>query len=546
MQTEPYTEFPASKPAIHIPNWVIILLFIAYALPANIGHAPWRGDDALHIGVTYSMLRDGSWLTPQIGGIPYLEWPPLTYWLGATSGLLLGWLIPLHDAIRLANVGSLAVMIVCLRHVARDLYGRESASAAALLLIGSLGLLIHAHEMQPMITLAAALSGVLYGLVRMREHDRHGALITGVATGCSFLAGGLVGLVASVPLWLVLPATDPVHRGLAYLRTALLAMLPALLLTLAWPLALSAFAPAFLHAWWQDEVASLLPVSGYLARSKDLVNMLSWFVWPLWPLTIWSLWYRRGRLLAFGHALPLASAVLCLLLVSNADSLRPANMVPLLPPLIVMAAGELCRLRRGAANAFDWFGVITFSLIGLALWLAWVAMNFGWPEPLSRNILRLLPGFVPGWAWYQLLIAVLLSAAWLVALLKLPFFQLRGALHWAIGITLAWGLASTLCFGWLDYNKNYEPVSSAIATAIQREAPAACVTGMDVGESQRAALLYFNQLRIEPAGTDCPVRLAYATGRNALPAAPEGWETIWQMERGSGRLGERFALYRHP
>lgn len=546
MHPEQYSEFPANKPAIHIPNWAIILLFIAYALPANIGHAPWRGDDALHIGVAYGMLHDGSWLAPQIGGIPYLDWPPLTYWLGAASGLLLGWMIPVHDAIRLANVAALTLMLICLRHVAGALYGRESASAAALLALGSLGLLIHAHEMQPMIFQAAALSGVLYGLVRMREPGWQGALITGIATGCSFLAGGLTGLAASLPLWLVLPALDPARRSPRHLRSALLALLPAGVLILAWPLALSVFAPDFLHVWWLRETSSLLPVSGYASRSKDLLNLLSWFVWPLWPLALWSLWSRRGRLIAFGHALPLASAVLSLLVVSCSDSLRPANMLPLLPPLIVMSAGELCRLRRGAANAFDWFGVITFSLIGVSLWLAWIAMNFGWPEPLSRNILRLLPGFTPSWAWYQLLIAAVLSAAWLLTLIKLPFFQLRGAVHWAIGITLAWGLASTLCFGWLDYNKSYEPVSSAIASAVRREAPEACVAGMDVGDSQRAALLYFDHLRIAPASSDCPLRLAYATGRNALPAAPEGWQTIWQMERGSGRLGERFALYRQP
>lgn len=546
MYKEQFAEFPSSKPAIHVPNWALILLFLAYALPANLGHAPWRGDDAEHIGVTFSMLLDGSWLTPQIAGQAYLDWPPLTYWLGAISGKLLGWLLPLHDAIRLSMVGTLAVMILCLRHAARDLYGRESASAAAMLAIGSVGLLVHAHEMQPLITLAAAMSGVLYGLIQMRDRAPIGPLATGAATAACFLSGGLPGLAASLPVWLVLPASEPALRDKRLLKDFALALLITASLAAAWPLLLSAFQPDYLSAWWQNQLRLIVPHVAHVTHGKDFANLIVWFTWPLWPLVIWSLWFRRKTLRNFGHVIPLTAALFSLILATCTGSMRPANLVPLLPPLIIMAAGELCRLRRGAANAFDWFGLITFSMTGIALWLAWLAMHFGWPEPLSRNILRLLPGFQPSWAWYQLLIALVLSAGWLITLFRLPFFPLRGAVRWAIGVTLTWGLATTLCFSWFDYNKNYQPVSTAIAAAVARQNLDGCVAGIDVGDSQRAAFLYFNKLRIAPAGTRCDLELAYATGRNALPTAPSGWDTVWQMERGSGRLGERFALYRRP
>lgn len=544
MRTDPFVEFPSSKPAIHVPNWALILVFIAYALPATIGHGPWRGDDALHIGITYSMLRDGTWLTPQIGGIPYYDWPPLTYWTGALSGKLLGWLLPLHDAIRLANVGALAVMILCLRHAARDLYGRESASAAAMLALGSVGLLIHAHEMQPLVFVTASLAALLYGLVKTQEAGRLGPVVAAAGAAGAFLSGGLTGLVAALPLWFVMPLAGAQYRTPAALRRLALAFAGALALIALWPLLLAWRAPGFLTGWWLHELASSVPHTGHLKHGSEFFNLLSWFTWPLWPLALWSVWNRRKRLGEFGHVIPLAAAVLSLLVVTTTGSIRPANLLPVLPPLILIAAGELCRLRRGAANAFDWFGVITFSLLGIALWLAWVAMNFGWPEPLAHNILRLLPGFQPSWAWYQLLIAVVLSVGWLLALIRLPFFQLRGAVHWALGVTLAWGLATTLCFGWFDYNKNYRPVSAAIATAIARQPEVACVSGMDVGDSQRAAFLYFDNLRIAPLAANCPMRLAYASSRNQLPPAPAGWDTVWQLERGSGRLSERFALYR--
>lgn len=544
MHTPAFNEFPSSKPAIHVPNWALILIFLAYALPGNIGHAPWRGDDALHIGVAFSMLQDGNWLLPQIAGHPFYDWPPLTYWLGALTGKLFGWLLPLHDAIRLGNVAALASLIYGLRYAARELYGRESASAAAMLALGSLGLLIHAHEMQPQIVLAACLAACIYGLALMRSRPERGALIAGCASGAAFLASGLPGLFMSLPLWVLLPACHKEFRQNRFILAYRHALWPLGLLVVSWPLALAIWHPDFLSAWWAHEISTILPHAGHFQRGKEIGNLIGWFTWPLWPVVLWSLWRTRGKFLASGHALPLLSALLALTLIVSTGSIRPANLLPLLPAMIIMAAGEICRMRRGAANAFDWFGVITFCLLGLGLWLAWIALHFGWPSPLSRNVLRLLPGFQPSWTWYQLCLALMLSVAWLTALLRLPFFQLRGATHWALGVTLTWGLATTLWLSWFDYDKNYGPASAAIAAAIATQADGACVSGIDLGDSQRAALHYFNNLRIASRAANCPLRLAYATGRSPVPNPGEGWESIWQLERGRGRLSERFALYR--
>lgn len=541
-----FTEFPSSKPAIHVPNWALILLFIAYALPGNLGHAPWRGDDALHIGVAYSMLREGNWLIPQIAGVPYFDWPPLLHWLGALCGSLLGWLLPLHDAIRLGGVIALTLLLVFLRFAARELYGREAASAAAMLALGSLGLLIHAHEMQPQVLVAACIAATIYGLAHMRTRPVRGALIAGTASGAAFLAGGLPGLVLCLPLWVVLPATEAECRSRTFLFAYRHALWPLALLVLLWPLALSIWQADYLAIWWGRELAAISPHAGHLQRAGAVSNLIGWFTWPLWPVVLWSLWHRRGRILAFGHTLPLTAALLALALVVTTGAMRPANVVPLLPALVLMAAGELCRLRRGAANAFDWFGLITFSLLGIALWLSWSALNFGWPVPLSRNVLRLLPGFQPSWHWHELLLAAILSVGWIVAILRIPFFQLRGAVHWALGVTLSWGLATTLWLNWFDYDKNYRPVANEISRQIRLYGNG-CVATLDTGDAQRAALYYFTDIKLETgsaARSRCSLLLAYSTGKRSLPEAGPAWESVWQTQRGRGRLLERFGLYR--
>lgn len=540
------SDFPSRRPVIAVPNWALMLLLAAYVLPGNIGHDPWRGDDVLHIGTTYAMLQSGNWLTPQIAGVPYVDWPPLTYWLGSAFGAVLGWFMPLHDAIRLVTAAGVIGLVVLLRFAAYEIYGRDSATASALVLLGSLGLIVHAHEMQPQILVATALACTLYGVALLPTRTMRGGILTGLGTGCAFLAGGLPGLVLTLPLWLTRFLSTSSEQQPAHSRGLGLASLITALLVAAWPLCLSVWDPAYLYLWWHQELRDLAPHTNHLMRSNSLLSLIGWFSWPLWPVAIWSLWRRRGDYRAFGHALPVASLIAALALILFTGNMRPANLVPLLAPLALIASAELCRLRRGAANAYDWFGVMTFSLLGLFLWAGWTAVNFGWPVALARNIQHLLPGYRGSWSWPELLIAVALSTAWVLAILKVPFFQLRSAVHGALGLTLAWGLATTLWLSWFDYDKNYRAVTSEVAT-LTRATPSACIAGLDVGDVQRAAFGYFANLSIDGSASarrDCPYLLAYVAGKRALPEAGAAWEQVWTKEHGRGRLREQFALYR--
>lgn len=544
-----FSEFPSRKPVLPIPNWALVLLFIAYVLPGNIGHQPWRGDDVLHISVAFAMLSEGQWLTPKLAGVAYTEWGPFTYWLGAATGKLLGGLIPVHDGIRLSMALAVGILALSLRAAARVFYGREAASAVVLLSLGSLGLLVHAHEMQPQIVLLACVGLCLLGVAWLGERPTLGALTAGCAAAAGFLSAGFLGLLLTLPLLLLGPMFHADSRGTVSPRHLLLAVLPLALLGGGWLALLSIQAPDYLHAWLNHQLLRALPHAGHFQQFKSLGNLIGWFTWPLWPVALWSLWHRRSRYVSFGHAVPILSLALATWVVATTGPLRPANALPLLPPLIMIAAAELCRLRRGATNAFDWFGVLTFSLLGIFLWLAWTGLNLGWPAGLARNVPRILPGFTPSWHWLELVVAIGLSLAWLVAIIKVPFFQLRGAVHWALGVILMWGLATTLWLSWFDYDKNHQAVSKQIVQAVRAQnlPPHACVAGLETGDAQRAALYYFGALSLKvtaSAQADCPLLLAYASGRRALPAVPPNRQQVWQSERGKGRLREQFALYR--
>lgn len=551
MLNTPTIQFTTEPPrTVKIPGWALVILFLAYILPGNVGHAPWRGDDVLYIASTANMIRLGDWLVPRIAGIPLLDYPPLHYWLGGLFGTLLGWLLPLHDAIRLATVACLGFGIWALRQAAKHLVPAEengdipAANATLLMALSSMGLLIHAHEAQPLITLFATASGVLWGLSMLRQAPRLGLLVAGGFTGASFLAGGMPGLVLTLPTCIVAIVVNRRADNRPAFSEIALASVLALALILVWPVLLAMKDTQLLNQWLTQELRDIAPQFG-ATRAAALGNVLSWFAWPLWPIAGWALWQRRQHLSSPRYAVPLAALLSALWIVVTTGSVRPANALPLLPPLILLAGPEVGRLRKGASNLLDWFGIMMFTLLGAFLWVSWSALHLGWPHALARNILRLTPNFTPALAWWAVPLAIVLSFGWLLALAGLPRFPLRGILRWALGVTLAWGLATTLWLDWFDYDKNYSHITREVASQVQGKTP--CVMEIGAGDVQRAALDYFSHIRLQrfsDTDTHCQFVLSYQAGRRDLPKPGPGWTLQWEGSKGRGRLQEQFGLFR--
>ena len=96
-------EHPRFK-GISLPpsGWVLAILLVVYIFVGLIGHDPWKHDDAVSIGLVYDIVRHGHWLTPQLAGQVYPD-APFYYWTAAVTAHLFSWLMPIHDAARLAS-----------------------------------------------------------------------------------------------------------------------------------------------------------------------------------------------------------------------------------------------------------------------------------------------------------------------------------------------------------------------------------------------------------------------------------------------------------
>jgi 4-amino-4-deoxy-L-arabinose transferase-like glycosyltransferase len=520
------------------------LLCIAWILPGVLGHDPWKPDEAYTFGVVYDMLRSGSWLVPTLTGEPFLDEPPLYYLTAAASGVLFSGVLPLHDAARLATAFYMALTFIFCGLAGRELHGRGMGTLTVLLLLGAFGLMVRGHQM---ITDIVALTGfciAFYALSLTARRPGVAGIWLGVAIGVVFLAQGIFESLMLITLALVLPAVATPWRTRAYAHTLIIAFVVALPLVITWPALLYARSPALIDAWLQRDLF-MRTLAGGQAWTYFL-RILPWFAWPLWLVALWRLWRaRRTDYSTPALALPLAGFAVCFVALTVSGEARELNALPLLPALALLAAPGVAQLRRGAASAWFWFGVMGFVFFAIVGWFYWMGLELGVPARLHKHLHRIQPGYAPGLKILPFAIAAMCTLAWFVMLAKLKRDPERPVIVWAASVTVLWVLVATLFIGWVDAGKSYR----AAFADLRRNMPAQhrCMASRDFNESQRAMLHYFENIvthRLESpaARRDCDLMLVQGVAQEErVPLG--GWDKIWEGNRPGDKI-ERYRLYR--
>lgn len=520
-----YGPFEYSTP--RLPVTVLVLLAGIYLLSGVTGRDPWLTEDAIHIAIARGFATDGNWLLPHVAGEAWPHTAPLYHWIAALLGGALDGLLPFHDAARLTTTLFGAIFLVALAGAAKTFHGEVAGRFAPLLAIGTLGLLLPVHEAQPAIAGLACAAIAWWGGGLVLVGHRHGALLLGLGLGLAFPAHGLAGLVMAAAA-VVAPL---LRRDGKFPFYAILIALP---LTAAWPLLLHHQDPGLWSAWWRNEFAEAT-IGRNLPEVRHL-KLLLWGAWPVLPLALWSLWQHRRQ--PSPLSLPILGAALTLAWYLTGSS-RSLAILPALLPLTLLAASGAERLRRGAANAFDWFGLMTFSFVAALIWLGASAQAFDWPPRIARNFDKLAPGHEAGYALAGLAFAAALTTAWLMSW-WLRRASWRASLRWAAGVTLIWGLAMALWLPWIDHAMSLRPVAVSLRDALPSDAD--CVERVNIGIGQRAALDYFAGIR-----TEAPSRKRQCGWRLVIDdkdrAAQAGWTEVWQGGRTSDRK-ERWYLDR--
>jgi 4-amino-4-deoxy-L-arabinose transferase-like glycosyltransferase len=520
---------------------------LAFVLPGLAGHDPWKTHDAIGISIAHNMALSGDAVLPRVAGSVWLSDPPLYHWLAAAFGRLLQGLTEFHAGARFAS-GALMLAALYLIYVAARAWGydqidrRINAAAALLLLLGSIGLMVHAHEAVPEIASLAAMCGALAVLPHAQRRPLAAGVLFGAALGFALLSASWVapaGLALAVlAAHLACPQWRN-RRGLVFL----LAALPvAALLGASWPAALGARSPALLVDWWLAVSQRQGSAGGNL---RYFVTTASWFTWPAWPLALWAAWSQRRRLREPRLFVPLTAGVLILLLAALWGPDQDVNLIPLLAPLALLGAHGVAVLRRGAAAALDWFGVVTFAFFVTLVWLGYIGMMTGMPPRIANNFAKTAPGYQPVFELVPFLLALVLTLGWVYIVFFTTPSPLRSAARWAGGIVLLWGTFALLWMPWADYQKSYRSVALQLRSKIP--ADGGCITGRNIGVPQAAALDYHAGIRprrFDATRPDaCPLLLVQGTAQHEFDGPGPAWVKLADVNRPGDKV-ERHRLYR--
>ncbi|HUP97028.1 MAG TPA: glycosyltransferase family 39 protein [Usitatibacter sp.] len=526
---------------------LFLVVCLAWLLPGLVGHDPWKIDEGVVFGAVHEMLRSGDWTMFAIAGEPYAERAPLFLWTAAAFAKALGGLIPLHDAARLASGLYMALTLGLLSATSQELMGERAVRMSVLLFIGCLGLLIRAHEIT---TDLAGLTGTalgLYGLALALRRPVLGGLAAGAGLGVAFLGDGFLPFTMLATLMAVLPVAMPAWRTRNYAITFAVAVAAAVPLVGLWPLALMRHSDAA-YALWVDAMGRVWDSQfgqGIELGLLYFLKIMPWYAWPAWPLAAWSLW-RTRRVLATRRdlQLPLVAFVAFFLVVSAFGGSREVNAMPLLLPLAILGVAELETLPRGAASALDWFGMTTFLLLAVMIWIGWAAAITGRPEFAATWLQKEVPGYTYQFSFIAFAFAALLTLVWLVVVARSLRSTRRAVVNWAAGITMVWVLMMTIGVPLVDQARSYRAVSARIVAALPPNF--GCVARHGVGDAQRALLDYFVNLRTVreelPAAERCRALLVQATPLR-IPTVGGDWTEAWRGSR-PGDRHELFILYR--
>jgi 4-amino-4-deoxy-L-arabinose transferase-like glycosyltransferase len=394
-------------------------------------------------GVAREMILHGDWVTPTLNGSPYLNKPPLLYWLIATSFSIFGFQ-EFSARLPIALAGWLGVVVAW--WWSRQIWGTIASRATVVLLSTGVGWFIFAHQLLIDELLGTLLLGMMYCLWRLTVQPKAHIFFVGayLLLGLAILAKGILALAFWAAACGAIALTHRRWQALGMFRPLLgLGIVAAVVIP--WCIAIERANPGFLQyfllnenfkrvldtRWPPDYSVSKMSLWGYLAVSA--VWCLPWMF--LLPPTLQANFrdWQKG----LTNAAPLPDrqrtdaltllgvlAILPILMFVPLSSRLPYYSVPAIPPLAMMTGRWWAISWEGKAErSRRWIGWLMTGLgVALATGLLWIpqevielfpelAQTKGVQTIVTVQLLGLSVGFIGSGAFLlrrQLAIALVL------------------------------------------------------------------------------------------------------------------------------------------
>jgi 4-amino-4-deoxy-L-arabinose transferase-like glycosyltransferase len=422
----------------------------------------------------------------------------------------------------------------------RELWSKGVGRQTTFIFVGSLGLVISAHTIMPEISALAGLATAFYALALSKRRPYRAALLLGIGLGVSFLSKGLSPTLVIASTCLLLPLFFSHWRTRNFALVIILALIIASPFLLIWPILCLVYAKEVFMAWWDYSVNDL---SNF--NHIEFLDKLLWFAWPALPLALWGGWRYRTQLTnkpSFQLILTFFLVTLCLIgLGSDTNNIYA---LPLLIPLTAMAGGSIETLKRGAAGALNWFGLILFGILSFLIWLGWAAMMTGQPEKIKERLIFLSGLTKLNFNLFAFIFATAITLIGVFSILRSKHSNRSAATNWAVGMTCVWTLLMTLWLPMIESARSYKDVFTSLKQALPQDY--ACITSNRLGAPQQDLLHYFANVKTLPFETEqqlnCDFYLIQDERSREKINPGQDWKLVWNGKRISERK-ESFRLF---
>jgi len=531
---------PRARVGDEVKAQLLLLLCAIWVVLGLLGHAPWKPLETSGISIVKTIIDSGNLIAPLANGEPSLELPPLYYLSAAGSAKLLDSWLPLHDAARLINILWMTIILLVVGMTGRELWSRGIGRQAVFIMIGCIGLVMSAHSLGAEIAGLASVASGFYALALSKRRPWRASGLLGLAIGIGFLSYGVMPLIILFSTALSLPIFFKAWRTISFAKFLATALSIASPLIGAWLFVFNFYHPILFEKWL------LLNLSGFNFHNHQyFLKILVWYAWPAFPLALWGLWrYRHQLLFDPKFQLMLAFFFCSLFFIGFGAPAKDVSALPFLIPLVAMAAGSVEHLKRGAASALNWFGVILFGLIGFLIWLGWIAMTTGYPTRIKERMQFLSGAYDTNFNWLTFLVAVAISIAWVLVCVRAKQTNRSTVSNWAMGFTFGWSLLMTLWLPLLDSARSYQPVFTSMLKTIPNTYH--CMNSLGLGQPQRLLLNYYTNITLQPVTNlqqlSCDLYIVQIAKNKEKVQPKQRWKLIWHGKRAADRK-ESFSLY---
>lgn len=371
---------------------LFLILAIAFAGVLSLPLA--EPDEARYAETARLMVASGDWLVPRLERSPFLDKPPLLYWLSALSFEIFG----VSDASARLPIFLSALLCLALTYTQSKRAFSKPAARMAVVVLASSPLFFGLEQLltMDMLLTACTTAGMAAVWRGVRDDDRRWIYVGYLATALGVLAKGPIAVLL---VWLPILLYAAAQRDFAVARQCLQwrGIVGLIALCAPWFLLVNARVAGFLaDFWWHHHVERFLNPwhhrePAWFYAPVALVGLFPWSV--LWLLAPEA---ARAAVTDVRRHATSTYLVLCILvpfvLFSVSSSKLIPYVLPAIPPLAVLIGAVYHRILQRAAPTLLARGGILFAVAGSAalvcglVFFIWVPH---WRIPILRPLLTL-------------------------------------------------------------------------------------------------------------------------------------------------------------